>query len=189
MRIFTLSLGLCLLFLSGCISTPPPHYFTLNMNPSGRAHPVVNFDIESVEVAEALQREAILIMASPTTVEYYASEQWVAGLDELIPRKLATEWSPKYEDRPTFGMILSIFSFEQIDTETGAHARVSIGVTIRQPRQSRYSEPLFEKTYTSAKPTKNDTVNAVVEALSLCLEDIAYEIATDSRTLILNKSP
>ena len=175
--------GVFVALLTGCISTPPPQYFTLNMNPSGRVQPAINFDIESVEVAEALQRESILIMASPTTIEYYASEQWVAGLHELIQRKLENEFGARRDAVPTLGMALSIFSFEQIDTDSGLQVCASIGVEMRQPRQSRYSEALFEKTYTVVKPAQGDTVNAVVEALSLCLEDIACEIVEDTREL------
>lgn len=183
MRNYVFFAGVVTTLVAGCISTQPPQYFTLNMTPSGRVQSDINFNIESVEVAEALQRESILIMASPTTIEYYAAEQWVAGLHELIRRKLENEFGERSDTAPTFGMALSVFSFEQLDTDSGLQARASIGVEIRQLRQSRYTDALFEKTYTIVKPAQGDAVNAVVEALSLCLEDIACEIVKDTKEL------
>ncbi len=174
---------LLLLLLNGCISTPPPQYYTLDMTSSGRANPAVNISIESIDVAAALQKESILIMASPTTVEYYAQEQWVAGLHELVRRKLEVEFGPKNDTLPTFGMWLSVLSFEQVDSPEGPQAHVSIDVTIRPPRESRYSEPLFEKNYTIIRLAQDATVNALVEMLSRCLEKLACEIARDTHEL------
>lgn len=188
MRYSALSI-LLLLLLNGCISTPPPQYYTLDMTRSGQVHPAVNINIESIDVAAALQKESILIMASPTTVEYYAQEQWVAGLHELVPRKLEVEFGQKDDQLPTLGMWLSVLSFEQVDSPEGPKAHVSIDVTLRPPRQSRYSEPIFEKNYTVVRLVQDDTVDAVVEMLSRCLEELACEIAEDTRELAAKYNP
>lgn len=172
-----------LLLLSGCISTPPSQFYTLDMTPSGRAKPDINLEIETIEVAEALQRESILIMASTTTVEYYASEQWVAGLHELIRQKLEIELGPKREGQPTLGMAVRVQSFGQVDGPEGMQAQASLGVKIRPLLSSRYEKPLFERIYTITKPVQAPSVSEVVVALSDCMEEIAVQIAGDTRKL------
>ena len=183
MRYIALCLIPSLFLFSGCVSAPPSKYYTLDMTPSGQVKPAINLEIETIEVAEALQRESILIMASPTTVEYYASEQWVAGLHELVRQKLESELGAKHEGLPTYGMLATVRSFGQIDAPDGTQAQASLGIEIRPLHESRYNEPLFEKIYSVTKPVQDPSVDNIVIALSHCLEEIALEIASDTQNL------
>ena len=75
----------------GCASTPKFDYYTLDMTRSGRAEPRTGFAVEPLATAEGLGGDRIFIQASPTRVEYFATDRWVAGVGELVQRKLAAE--------------------------------------------------------------------------------------------------
>jgi hypothetical protein len=76
-----------------------------------------------------------------------------------------------------------VLSCEQVDGAGGAEARMQLRVTFRDPAEKRYREPLLVKTYEVSRPAASNTAGAVVEALSVCAELIAAEIAADAGAL------
>jgi hypothetical protein len=56
---------------------------------------------------------------------------------------------------------------------------------VREPGASIYAAPLFERTYEVHVPASSPEPNAVVLALGNCLEQIAVQLASDTRELQL----
>jgi uncharacterized lipoprotein YmbA len=168
---------------SGCLSTPDMHYYTLDMMPSGNALAAVNIVIDRLRTVEPLTRKDILIRTAPTRIEYYATEQWAAALDELVTEKLMAEFGPRVEGRKTLVITGLLQAFEQVDTASGAEAGIKMTLQFQDLAAGRYSEPLLEKTYTCRVQTQKANAAAVVEALSHGLEKTAAEIAADAAAL------
>lgn len=166
--------------LCGCASAPKIDYYTLGDESSGKAKPERNIVVERFRTTEALGRSQILIAPSETRVEYYATAHWAGGVGELVQRKLAAEFGPPVEGRPTVRLSGTVLACEQVDTAGGAEARLKIFVKLRDPEQKRYRAPLLEKTYEASLPAEHRTADAVVKALARCAERIAGEIAEDA---------
>ena len=173
--------ALCL--LTACASAPKINYYTLDMEPSGEARNALNLTVEWVRATEALSRSGILVQASPTRIEYYATDQWVGGVAELVRQKLKAEFGSAVEGRRNLAVSATVLACEQVDGASGAIARMKLSVTVRDPAEKRYKEALLEKTYEASLPASQPTAGAVVEALSKCAERIAAEIAEDASTL------
>lgn len=169
-----------LCWLTACASAPKISYYTLAMDPSGDVEPSVNLVVEQVRTTDALSRNQIMIQASPTKIEYYATDQWAGGLGELVRQKLTAEFGQPVEGRRTLLVAATVLSCEQVDVVGGAEARMRLSVTIRDPSRKLYREPLLEKTYAATRPVASSSAGAVVEGLSLCAEQIAEEIAVDA---------
>ncbi|MBI3119969.1 MAG: membrane integrity-associated transporter subunit PqiC [Candidatus Hydrogenedentes bacterium] len=183
MKSRTLLLLPFLLALAGCKSAPPTKYYTLNMETSGRAQTPVNVVVSRVQVGEALSRRDIMIKQSPTQVEYYATNQWAAGLDELVRQKLQEEFGVPREGRPGLVLIATLLACEQIDVPGGADARVKLTAELRREEASRYDAPLLTKIYEARKKADTERPADVVQALSDLIEKIAEEIAQDTAAL------
>ncbi len=169
--------------LTACASAPKISYFTLAMDPSGEVEPAVNLVVERVRTTDALGRGQIMIQASPTRIEYYATAQWAGDLAGMVREKLIAEFGPAVEGRRTLALSATVLSCEQVDVAGGAEARMQLRVTVRDPAEQRSREPLLEKTYEASRPVARATAGAVVEGLSLCAEKIAREIAADAALL------
>jgi uncharacterized lipoprotein YmbA len=169
-----------LTLLAGCASVPAPHYYTLDMKPSGTARSGVNLAVQRIRVAEPLLRKDILVKKSPTEIEYYALAQWAANLDELVRDKLTAEFGPMQEGRKTLYLSARLLDFEQVDLPGGAevHARLEV-----QFLGSPNGAPLLAKTYDATSPASAPTAAAAVQALSQCIENIAKNVAQDAATL------
>jgi uncharacterized lipoprotein YmbA len=175
----TLYVSVVLLLLGGCASTPKVDYFTLAMDPSGQARPAHNLVVERFRTTEALGRDQILIQTSATEIEYYASDQWAGSLGELVQQKLAVEFGPPIEDRKALVVSGTILACEQVDLPNGAEARLKLRVVVRDAEKKRYEEPLLSKTYSATRQVSRPSADAVVVALSRCIEQVAAEIAGD----------
>ena len=167
------------LLCAGCLSGPPPRFYTLDMRPSGRAQAPVNLEFDRLRPAEALDREGILIQTSPTRIEYYAADQWAANLGELVTQKLEAEFAHENDAERTLVVTGTILDFGQVDLPNGAEAHVRLALEFREPGASRYDPPLLDKTYEARISAESPSPAAVVEALSRGLEDIAVAVATD----------
>jgi len=168
------------LVAAGCASTAVIRYYTLDMAPSGHAQTPVNVTIDRLRSAEALTRKDILIKKTSTEIEYYASDQWAAGIDDLVTEKLLEEFGPPREGRKTIILSGIIQSFEQVDTPTGAEGHVKLSVEFRA---ERYAEPLLARTYEARAAAAQSSAAGVVLSLSQCLENIAQQIAADAAHL------
>jgi len=166
--------------LTSCASAPTISYYTFDMDASGAAKPSVNLVVEGVRTTDALGRGQVMIQASPTRIEYYATAQWAGDLADLVREKLTAEFGPAVEGRRTLALSATVLSCEQVDIAGGAEARMQLRVTLRDPDAKRYGEPLLEKTYGVTRPVALATAGAVVEELSICAEIIAREIAADA---------
>jgi uncharacterized lipoprotein YmbA len=168
---------LVVLLLAACGSSPKINYYTLSANPSGDAASEVNLDVRRFQTTEALSRSGILIAASPTRVEYYAKEHWVASVGELVQQKLQAEFGPHREGRPTYIVSGLVTALEQVDTASGHEARMAVDVVIRDPALKMYEAPLLERSFSATETASGNDPDAVVKALSRCAETIAAEIA------------
>ncbi len=175
-----LPLIVMLCWVTACASAPKISYYTLSMIPSGTVAASVNLAVEQVRTSDALSRSRIMIQASPTEIEYYATDHWAGGLAELVRQKLTAEFGQPVEGRPTLVVTANVLSCEQVDAAAGVEARMKLSVTFRDPSQKRYQGALLEKSYEATRPAARASAGAVVEALSLCAEQIAGEIAADA---------
>lgn len=175
-------LFLCLC-VSACLTSSDTRFYTLDMAPSGGAQASVHLNIARVEILEALAHTEILIQITPTQIEYYAEDAWSASLEELITEKLGAELGAKQPGQNTFDLAIKVQAFQQVDTPTGAEAWAKLAAEIREEGASFYTTPLFERTYESRVPAATADPNAVVLALSECLEQIATQLATDTKDL------
>ena len=166
-----------------CASAPKIDYYTLGMESSGQTQPDVNLVVERLRTTEALARSQIMISASATRVEYYASDQWAGSVGELVQQKLAAEFGSPVEGRRTLMVSGTVLACEQVDVAGGAEARMKLGIVIRDPEKPRYEAPLLEKTYEARRSVSEPSSAAVVKGLSQCAERIAAEIAADASTL------
>jgi uncharacterized lipoprotein YmbA len=165
--------------LCACASAPKIDYYTLNMEPSGGVDPVANLSVERFRTTEALARNQIMVVASPTRIEYYATDQWAGSLGELVQQKLEAEFGPSVEGRKNLVLSGQVVSFEQVDRPGGLEARVKLDITVRDAGTPRYQPPLFAKSYEATRAVAGSGADAVVADLSRCLERIAAEIAAD----------
>jgi len=149
------------------------------MRPSGGTSAQYNIDIDRLCPAEALTCMDILIMKSPTEIEYYARDRWVAGLSELVGEKLESEFGQDVDERTTIIISGRILAFGQVDTADGAEAHIKLDLELRREGMSRYDKAIFEKTYERSLSVEPGGPAAVVDTLSQGLEMIAREISAD----------
>ena len=172
---------LCL--LCGCASAPKIDYYTLGMESSGRADPKANLTVERFRTTEALGRSQIMVLMSPTRIEYYATDHWAGSLGELVQQKMAAEFGPAVDGRETFVLSGTVLACEQVDRPNGAEARVKLDIVVRDADLPRYQPPLLEKSYAASRAVAGSNPGTLVEQLSRCIEDIAAEIAADVTSL------
>jgi len=175
-------LGMLVLLIS-CASAPNLDYYTLDMTPSKARGGGANLVVDRFTVSEKLDRHQIVIQQSPTRVSYYATERWASSVGELVEHKLAAEFGPVDADQRSLIVEGNVVAFEQIDSAAGPVARVGFEITIRDGDSKRYETPLLEKSYEAERPTSDNNVDAVVQALSRAVEEIAAEIAEDAKGL------
>lgn len=178
-----LSIVALFVVLTSCTSAPSLDYHTVDMSPSGAGVEPVNLAVGRFVVSDKLDRYQIVIQESPTRIAYYATDRWASTIGEMIEQKLAAEFGPV--DGALKSLIVDgrIVAFEQVDTAAGPVAKASLDVTVRDGASKRYEAPLLEKSYTVERPASDNSVDAVVRALSRALEEIAAEIASDAAGL------
>jgi len=169
--------------LCACASAPKIDYYTLGMESSGRIETAVNLSVERLRTSETLGRSQIMVLASPTRIEYYATDHWAGSVGELVQQKLAAEFGPPVEDRRTLVVSGKVLACEQVDVPGGAEARVRLEIVVRDAEVPKYQPPLLEKSYSSSRAVAGSNPGSVVEGLSRCVEDIAAKIAADVSAL------
>ncbi len=174
---FILMLG-----LAGCASAPKMNYYTLDMRPAATQGPEEGIVLDRLRVADALSGRNILIHTSPTKVEYYAVDQWAAGLDDLLREKLEAE----FHTGSTPGKWVAsgdLLDFGQEDSAQGPQACLRAVFEYRTREMGHYEGPLLRKTYEIRTPAGAGNAASVVESLSRCVEELAKAMAADTRTL------
>lgn len=169
--------------LSSCASAPSLDYYTVDMSPSGAGGASANLAVGRFVVSDKLDRHQIVIQESPTRIAYYATDRWASSIGEMVEQKLAAEFGPVDGARRSLIVDGRIVAFEQVDTAAGPVAKAALDVIVRDGASKRYEAPLLEKSYTVERPASEDSVDAVVRALSRALETIAAEIASDAAGL------
>lgn len=178
----TLILGMLVLLIS-CASGPKLNYYTLDMTASDATDGTVNLVVDRFTVSEKLDRHQIVIQQSPTRVSYYATDRWASSVGEMVEHKLTAEFGPASADRKSLIVEGNIVAFEQVDTTAGLVARVGLEITIRDGDSKRYETPLLKKSYEAEKSVPDNSVDAMVQALSRAVEEIAAQIAEDAAGL------
>jgi uncharacterized lipoprotein YmbA len=173
-----------ILLAAGCATTTPTQYYTLDMQARAEADPQVNLVLDRLTLAESIADGRLPIQTSPTEMTYYASAHWINSVDELVAEKLEAELGPVVPGRRTLDMTGHLHAFQQNDIAgDGAEAYVKLALEFREAGASRYSDPLLDKVYEHRAPAMTADANAVVLALSQCIEAIAAEIAEDTAAL------
>jgi ABC-type uncharacterized transport system auxiliary subunit len=175
--------ALIMCVVCGCASAPKIDYYTLGMESSGRAEPTVNLSVERFRSTEALSRSQIMVLETPTRVDYYATDHWAGSIGELVQRKLAAEFGPPVEGRKTLIVSGTVVACEQVEGSGGSTARVELEVVVRDSDLPRYRPPLLEQSYSVSRSVSNANPGSVVEQLSRCVEEIAAAIASDVSSL------
>lgn len=186
-----LVLALTAVALAGCLSAPKLKYHTLDFTASESVEPLpINIVIDQLRAAEPLRRDGIMIKKSRTEIEYYAEHLWAAALAEQVSQKLASNFAPIDPEKDTVLIYGTIVAFEQLDDADGAKAYVRLDLQFRPEGASRYVKPLLEKSYANNWNTEasvaspgdsvDETVDAVVQALSDRLRDLAPQIRADA---------
>jgi hypothetical protein len=172
-------LTVALSLLCACASAPKIDYYTLGMESSGRVDPKVNLSVERLRTTEALGRSQIMVLASPTRIDYYATDQWAGSVGEMVQQKLAAEFGPPVDGRRNVVVSGRVLACEQVDRAGGAEARVKLEIVVRDAESPRYQPPLLEKSYASSRSVSGSNPGSAVQELSRCVEDIAAAIAAD----------
>ena len=174
--------------IAGCASAPSMNYYTLDMRASGGATLAGRIEIARLRVAEPLEGRNILVQTSPTKIEYYAVDQWVAGLDDLVQEKLEAEWGDAEKESPAQVVLEGIIQgFGQEDLPERTLAYLKLTAEFRSPNASRYDAPLLRKTYEFREPLAEDSAAGVVTTLSVCVEQLAAAMAADVKALGTNR--
>jgi ABC-type uncharacterized transport system auxiliary subunit len=177
-------LGLVSAGAGGCLSASAPdyRYWTVDMSSSGSAAPrTCNLHVEGIRCSSALASNEILIKVGPTRAEYYALDQWIAPLEELVAEKLGAEFGPIEQDRPTTFLRGVLLAFEQVDLpDGGAEAHIKLEVELRPTGPEGVPGVPLHKIYETRLPASERSAEAVVSALSEGLTRIAAEIARDA---------
>lgn len=163
--------------MGGCLSVTESRYYTLDMRDSDHVETAHQIEVGRFRTSDALSRPEILIQASPTRVEYYAVDQWASDLAEMVQEKLQIELGPA--ESPDYRIEGDILSFEQVDGESGAEARVKLRVRGYDALDRRSAEPVLRKTYEDIGMAAGSEPEEVVAALSRVLERVAVQIASD----------
>jgi hypothetical protein len=124
-----------------------------------------------------------MILASPTRIDYYATNHWAGSVGELVQQKLAAEFGQPVEGRKAFIVSGKVLACEQVERPGVAEAHVKLEIVIRDAEVPRYQPPALEKSYSSSRSVSGSSPESVVQELSHCLEEIAAEIAADVSTL------
>lgn len=177
------ALVVLLVVVAGCASAPNLDYYTVDMTSSGKASTDLNIEVGHFAISEKLDRTQIVIQLTPTRIDYYSNERWAASIGEMVEQKLAVEFGPMVDGR--HGLIVSgrVTAFEQIDSPSGPRALAMLDVAIREGEAKRFEAPLLEKTYEASRAADTNSVDAMVQALSRALEEIAAKIAEDAAGL------
>jgi len=170
------------LALAGCASAPKMNYYTLDMRPAAPQGPENGIAIDRLRVTDALAGRNILIHTSPTQIEYYAVDQWAAGLDDLLREKLEAEFHAG-STPAKFVASGELLDFGQEDTPEGPQACLRATFEYRTRAMGHYDEPLLRKTYEFRVPAGAADAVSVVKALSRCAEELAGAMAADARAL------
>jgi len=172
-----------LVVVAGCASTPNLDFYTLDMSSSGKTKVGLNLEVDRFTVSEKLDRTQILIQYTPTRIDYYAHERWAMSVGDMVEQKLAVEFGPAVDGRRTLIVSGRVIAFEQVDSSSGPQALARLEIAIREGGAKRFETPLLEKTYEASLAADDNSVDAVVRALSEAIEDIAAEIAADATGL------
>jgi len=165
--------------LSSCASAPKLNYYTLDLTPSGAVDSDLDIAVSRFAVAEKLDRHQIVIQETATRIDYYAKDRWATGVGSMVEQKLAAEFGPAGLGGRNLRVSGTVVAFEQVDTAAGPQAFVRLEIEIRDGGTKRFEAPLLEKTYESRRAAEDDSVDAVVRALSRSMEEIAAAIAAD----------
>lgn len=169
--------------LAGCASAPELDYYTLSVERSGEARPSLNLEVERLATTGVLAGDRILIRASPTRIEHFETARWAGGLGELVQQKLATELGPESPGRRTVTVSGTVLACGQLDGPAGPLAEVRLEIELRDPNLRRFDAPLLRRSYEATTPVAGAGVEALVEALSQSVEEIAAGIAADAAAL------
>ncbi len=172
--------GLLALLLSitavSCGSVPKTSYYTLRVPaPPESKDPRTSLvlGIERFGAPEALRDDRIVFYESPTQINFYQYHRWSADpatlLTDLAARRLdqagifaAVRRLPS-RDAVDYVLRGSILNFEEVDDESGVHARVGVQMSLVR---SRDRKTLWSQTRQAESAAQGKGVPGVVEALN-----------------------
>jgi uncharacterized lipoprotein YmbA len=172
-----------MLVLSSCASTPDLDYYTLDMSPSGAVTTDLNLEVARFAISERIDRTQIVIQKSPTRIDYYSKDRWASSLGEMVEHKLAIEFGSAMDGRRTLIVSGRVVALEQVDSPSGPQALARLEVEVRDGGAKGYETPLLVKIYEIEKSASDNSVDALIQALSRAVEEIAAQITADAAGL------
>jgi uncharacterized lipoprotein YmbA len=160
---------------AACTSTPDIHYYTLDLNPSGKTTTHCPVTMERLRVADPLARSQILIQAAPTRIEYYATDEWAGNLGAMVAKKLGAELDADAETSPVLRVGGTVLECGQVDAAGATEARMAVRVVAR----TMDGQTVLKRVYRASMVAGGPSAGSVVQALSRCAESIAADVAVD----------
>ncbi|GEM_PF-1232652 len=175
---------LCIiLILSGCISAPALHYYTLEntIKPIENEMPLC-LQVSSIRLTEALKRKEIMVRKNSVQIDYYSVHLWASSLEELITNRINQTFlchqSPK--NAPDYYLHIDVLNFEEIETPNLPIASIKLIVQFLNPVNM---EVLSQKIYSVEKESPDKEVSELVKTFSSCIDEVISKIYIDAKNL------
>ena len=178
-----LGMYIAVVALTGCASVPESSLYTLDMQSSRQTDAHCAYVDVRLRPSNAVGRPEIVIKPSPTRLEYYALHKWAGDLGALVSEKVQSELGQNLESPYTAALAGTILAFEQVDTPTGADVYIKLDVELQAGRTHLPGKATARRQYEVRLSADEATPEAVVEALSRGVEQIAGQIEQDLITL------
>lgn len=182
------------IWLAGCGSSPPIHFYTLSAEASpDPVAPVKNdrpISVGPVTLPEVIERPQLVLRTSPNRVTLVEEHQWAEPLQSEIPRVLAENLSrllgtkqvavhpQSAGDHAEYRVAVDVQRFE---STLGSRVSIDVLWTIRQ---SSRSETTFKTGRSSVEePVADPSYEALAAAHSRGLVRVSRDIADAIRSL------
>ena len=183
-----IGIGICLLALTGCASSPPTHQYVLSPLAEGKApqESCMSIGVGPIKLPEYVNRLQIVTRTSPNEVTFSSFDLWAEPLADSVPRMLAENisqlictksvvlfpWRPSL--LPDYRVEVEVL---HMDGTLGGTATldawwsVSSGKT-RVTRKATYSEPVTGKDYGSLVQAESRTLEALSRDIAGALKQL-----------------
>lgn len=182
------AIGLIVAVGLSCGAATSARMYTLKLSPPppiSRQHAVV-IGVEHFSADTPINDTRILRYDSPTQLTYYDDDRWVSDPATMIPElaaRLLEQMGIAREARifpwvESMDYVLQgqILNFEEVVTGDQHEARVAMELTLRKFPDR---ELVWSGTFRSRKTATDDSVNAVVNALSTATDQVLTEAFTE----------
>jgi ABC-type uncharacterized transport system auxiliary subunit len=188
-----LSVALC---LQGCGTVPGVRYYTLNgsdsLEAASSSADSLVLRVERFAVAEPYADRRIVYREKRREVGFWDFHMWAESPDRMITAKVAdllTETGtfkkvdsfPYVWDKADFVLKGAVLAFEEVDKEDGWYGRVKI---VMELTDASSGKTLWSDVLERDKKAASKTPSAVVEALSLALDEVVGSAGSEIKAAV-----